>query len=396
MSLTRTPGHRGAYFRGRQLVQASRFAYRHAAPHLHSAARSVASYGKKTAVNFIKKKWNGTKSSQAVRENHAAAANHTGVAQGSVRVGNWKRPKYGKRLTPKGRFKYQQNYKGITGGTAGMQTVTDFTYPNTISKCLTTSGTSYTTTQNDLSLVSCNPSSANTGSAYFPSIQSPDNNKFVIISNQLDLEMTSLSNTGTYIDVYICKAKKWASKIPGDVWADAAVSQAFGNAASVQPVAPALTGIVGYPLITEVGNKPGAFKLFKEFWSIQKVVPLEFTAGSTEKLTINIGINKVIDVAKLKEMTASTNPTFIPGVSWAIFMIQRGAINIDLTGTKTCTYGGTEVAWIVQEKTLMRDVEQAASRFNTSILYSNVPTGATAANQRLVNEVDVVAAPVVA
>lgn len=387
--------HAGAFYRGRQLVQASRFALSHAAPHV---ARAVGSHVKQSAYNYVKKKWNGhTKTKPVVRENHAAAASHSGVAQSTISLGNWKPPKYGKRMTPKGRFKYQQDYKGITGGVAGKQTVTDFTFPNTFDKCLTSTGGGYSTTQNNLSLASINPSAANTGSSYFPVIQQPDNNKFVIISNTLEIEMTSLSNTGTYVDIYICKAKKWASKIPGDVWGDAAISQAFGNAASAQPVTPLLAGTIGYPIITEVGNKPGAFKLFSQFWETKKVIPLEFTPGSTEKLTIHIGINKIIDVAKLKEMRASTNPIFIPGVSYSLFFIQRGAINIDITGgIRESTYGGTEVAWIVQEKTLMRDVEQAASRFDTSVLYSNITTGAATPFQKLVNEIDTVGPPVVA
>lgn len=395
MSVARRSGgqHPGLYYRGRQLAQASHFALRAGGTYVRNNAHHVAKYVAKQGWNHINKRWTSEK--KAVAGNRQASASHSGVSEGTVSVGNWKKPKYGKRMTPKGRFKYQQSYKGITGGTAGQQTVTDFTYPNTISKCLDNTALTYSTTQNQEALVSCNPSNANTGSAYFPSIQNPNNSKFVIISNTIELEMTSMSNVGTFVDIYICKAKKWASKIPGDVWGDAAASQSFSNPVSAQPVAGLAAGTLGYPIITEVGNRPGAFNLFNQFWAIKKVVPLTFTASSTEKLTIHIGINKVVDVAKLLEMRSSTNPIFIPGVSYGIFMIQRGAVDIDKTVGRVPTYGGTELAWVVQEKTLMRDVEQAASRFNTSVLYSNVPTGATAANQSIINEVDVVAAPVV-
>lgn len=384
------PNHVVRYTRGNHAVaHQTRGAVARAGIHLASrAARHVGSAVKKA---FRKpKKAKGVKKG---RPTGNVGDTHSGLARQTIKIGNRKRAKLLKRQKTVGRWRYTQTNKQIISGASGAQTVTVLVTPLTSAKILTSTGNAYNTDQNDVALEQLNPYLASTGSAYLAPTITPLNDRFIVINCNLEIEITNFSAVGTYVDVYLCVAKKMGVSSGPAQWTSGLNLQNQGQAAQVFPLAGLSVGAPGGVSVFMPGARPSESKVFGDFWQIKAVKALEFTGNSTERLYFDIGVNKVIKMQDIRTYASQGTP-MIRGLTYQVFIVQRGAIVVDTTnlatlGTEFATYGSTKLGVITLEKYSMCGVMGATGRLDVSTAYSGISTSVLPVNQALVNEVDV-------
>lgn len=363
---------RGTVFKGRKLTQ----------------PKVTTLFKKRKGMSHTK-----TKVGLKVRENNPAES-HSGIGISTVRVGNWKPSRLLKGQTTVGRWRYQQMYRFMITGTAGVQSIYQGPTILTISKILTTSGVNYNLQQADVALEQLNPYLKTTGSTYLGAVATPLDDRFIVKSVNLEFEFTSLSGVGAYLDVYVCKAKKDARALAVTAWADGLQQQAEGQTVYQPPVLGAINGFLpGYPTPAVVHSKPSESQLFKNYWSIAKVKSLEFTGNASQRLNVDIGINKIIKTNVLRELQAETTLN-LRGITWDVFFVLRGAVVEDTTSTTPAsygapTYGAAKVAMIVQEKYIMCGVKGNAGRLNVSTVVDQIGPGTTNPNTSILNEIDI-------
>lgn len=329
------------------------------------------------------------KQSKRVMTVAAPADSHSGLVTNTVKVGSFKKAKLLKGQKTVGRWRYQQDNKMFLLGTAGGQTVTVVASANTIAKVLTSSGAGYDATQGYTALYRMNPYEGNTGSANLPSLISQLQDRFIMLSVCFELEFTSLGAVGTYCDVYVCRAKKANSVGPIQCWQQGYVDAGFTVAGFSAPGPGSSTGVLGVQSPFMAHTKPNDVRLFRDFWKIEKVVPLAFTGNGSERLNIDVGINKVIKVQDYQRYLSSGN-NYAPG-SYVVFAVTRGGIVVDNTNTgvgEVPTYGTTRLGLIVQEKTTMCGVMGNSGRLDSNLGYSNVSISVPQSAELFVNEVD--------
>lgn len=376
--------HQGHNNRGRSIVRRAAAA----APYVARRANQLYKRVKKA----YKKKETKTKSVKKYRGIGNSSDSHSGIQRNTIRVGN-KSLKMLKGQTTCGRWVYAQTYKSILTSGAGLQGVTTLVSPVTASKCLLTSGNTYSVEQNDVALEQLNPYLTNTGSAYLPTVVTPLTDRFIIKSVALELELTSFSAVGTRMDIYICVAKKAGGLQPIVAWNAGLAQQNQGQPIEVAPGAGTVGGgVIGYPTNTVPHVKPNEARAFRDFWKVLAVKTVEFTGNSTEILNIDIDVNRVVKMVDVRTYYNS-GINNMPNMTYSVFAVQRGAVVADITsgvgGSETVTYGSTKVGMCLIERYTMCGVKGNSGRLDVSANYTNIGTGTAFANQTLLNEVDV-------
>lgn len=339
---------------------------------------------------LFKRGGSSTATATKVKEKNAPADSHSGVGLDTIRVGNWKPAKLLKRQFTKGAWKYQQDYRAMLNGQSGAQTCTNIVYPMSLSKLLVSTGSSYGIIDNDVALEQLNPYLNTVGSTYLPQTL-PLNDRFIVKNCTLELEMTSLSAVGCYLDVYVVQCKKACKQDPLYMWNQGLGIQSEGQSVFVNPPIGVGPFAPGYPTKDIPHAKPGESKLFSQYYRILKVRSFQFTGNSSMRFNIDIGINKVIKMETVRQYVTD-GITHQPG-SFAIFTVQRGSVVEDTTPSGPYnglpTYGTTKIGYVLQERYNMCGVMGNTGRLNVSTVVDTLPNGQTLANQSLLNEVDV-------
>lgn len=311
---------------------------------------------------------------------------HSGVSSETIRV-KATPLKLRKGIKTIGRWNYQQTHNGIIIGTAGTQTVTDICLVNGTSQIITSSGPGYGFFQNATALQQLNPY-LSTSSSVVVGVATPFNDRFVILRNQVKLEITNFSGVGALVDVYLMKCKKSDASSCSSIWATSLIQDGLGQVAAVRPVAGSNTGTAGYASdVNFVGLVPSQSKTFKGFHQIQAVKHIDLSGNSTELVNFDIEINKVVNTGIIREEDG-TLLRLHGGLTYSVMIVQRGQLVEDKTVGTLVTYGSTKIGYIATVKSQMCALAGNASRLDDQRVISNVPAGATTANQSYTNEVD--------
>ena len=344
-------------------------------------------------LKFGKKRAGPPTSTTRTMNVEATANGHSAINTQTVKVGNWKKPK----AQTAGTWNYQQSYRYNLASQAGVQAVNNIVIPLHYSKIFTSSGPTYASYQNFTALEQMNPAINGIVGGAYVGASNPLNDRFIVNTCNLQLELTNFSVVACFMDVYITCCSRDTAKDAVSTWADGLAIQALGNVQAAQP--PAATGsvavgngTVGFPAITGIDNHPREAKLFGQFYKTHKVKRLMLVGGSSETLNIDIGINKVVKCETLRELS-SGGAGYLKGLTWHIFVVQRGSLVEDNApgaggNPQLPTYGATKVGCIVQEKYRMCGVKNNSSRLTTSLQYSNVPFGTLPTYEGVLNEVD--------
>lgn len=336
-----------------------------------------------------------TRTATATIATEATGNTHSGLNTQTLRVGNWKKPK----ANTVGKWRYQQTYRYNLFSGAGLQAVSTLVVPLHYLKIFNSTGPGYVSYQNYTALEALNPYVTPTTTVvnYGPT-QIPQNDRFIVNYVNLQVELTNFSAVGCFMDVYIVECKKPTSEDAVAIWSRGLAFQALGQPQMQQPLGASNTvaqgtGGQGYPLVNAVDNHPRESKLFGEFYKTHKVKRLMMTGGSTETLNIDIGINKVIKCEMLRELGQYGSAGYIAGLTWQVFVVQRGALVEDEAAGAGAnphlpTYGDTKIGCIIQEKYVLCGVMGNTTRLDTSTEYSNIPYGTSLANQDILNVVD--------
>jgi len=321
------------------------------------------------------------------------------------------RPKPNKGLKTMGRWTYTQNhedlYTGATQGTlstagAGYQQNHAIVAINTCQQMYTSSGSGYAFDQNYTALAEMNPYAKISGSALFnPATAVIKNDRFVILSNKITLELANFTNIPAKIDIYICTPKKLTNQSPMYHWEQGYIDEGLGNAqiaiptsAAIEPAPTIGTGGPAYP-----GSRPTESKLFKEYWKILKVNHLDVAASSQATVNYSFKTNKLVKQDVIDEYW---NPTgtggvpgrsnnYVPNTTVYAFMVKRGALVVDTTpapGRKITTYGTIQIGWICKTQTKMCAVKGNAGRLSTQVQVDTIPINTTLANQKFMDTQD--------
>lgn len=353
------------------------------------------------AKRKYKKGGSRTRTSTATIAEEATGNTHSALNTQTIKVGNWKRPK----ASTVGKWRYQQTYRYNLTSQAGLQNVTPIVCPLHYNKIFVNSGGAYNYNQNYTALEVLNPYLTPTigvGPNNYGNVAVPQNDRFIINSVNLQCEFTNFSLVGCFLDIYVVCCKKPTVDDAVNMWSKGLVYQSLGLTQMQQPNAATSTSVAGssfpaaagYPTVNAVDTHPREVKLFGEFYKTHRVKRMMMTGGSTETLNIDIGINKVLKCEQYRELS-SGGAGFLDGVTWEVFVVQRGSLVEDQASGGTAnpnphlpTYGDTRVGLIVQEKYVMCGVMGNTTRLNTSYEYSNVPYGTSQGNEGILNVID--------
>lgn len=314
---------------------------------------------------------------------------HGAMLRESIRVGKKKR--YSKKVD-KGRWHYLQTHQQITVNSSGLQAVVPIVAVNTYSQILNSTGAGYAYYQNFTALQQLNPYLKTTGSTVIPATTVPLTDRFFLIRNILDVEVTNLSNIVAHADFYLCRCKSNTGSDPTTVFTAAATYESNGVAKQLFGAAGSALGATGGGAdIRMVGTKPTSFKTFNDEWKVMEVNSVELPGDSTKKLNYTINVEKTVKTDDLNaELQFAGGLLFKKGYTYVLFHIMRGGIVRDNTagGTGVATYGSAELGIITTVKTVMAPIRGNAGRLNETYQFDSLPTGATAANQGTINEID--------
>jgi len=297
-----------------------------------------------------------------------------------------------------GRWTYSQNHEALwTGPNTGIGATTGAGYQqnhsiivvNSVSQMYTSIGSGYGIDQNYTAFGEMNPYAKTTGSGLYPIVNQIKNDRFVILTNQITLELANFTNLPGKVDVYIVTPKKLTEKTPQEHWEQGYIDQGLGNtqiafpsSAAVEPAPVTGTGSANYP-----GAKPSDSKLFKEFWKVLDVKHLDLASCAQETINIHVKTNKVVKQDVVQQYF-NESVRYIPNTTVFVFMVKRGALVVDTTPTPLrdiTTYGILQVGWIAKATTKMCAVSGNADRLSTQVQVDTIPINALPANLRFMD-----------
>ncbi|AUM61643.1 capsid [Shanivirus waseris] len=295
-----------------------------------------------------------------------------------------------------GHINYQYTNFALVSSTAGKQNVTALAAIGTVSQLVSnvTIGTDVAYYQSRKAWLDMNPNQYNSKGVLVVNATSVDD--AIILNGATSIvDLSNTESAGVYADLYCLTCKKTVAYGPETCWANGLTIQAEGVTAMTYAGAGDAGGMVagtGDVLVPE--SKPQSVREFNQFWKVNKVVPIRLAGGASEKIRIHWKNQKIYRRATLTDQQA-LNQIFLPGCN-ALMLIQRGQLVVDDTTDATThqkvTYASTKIAVSVMNKVYLRALKDGPGHMDFQYVYDNIPTGATAANQHIINEVDVDAA----
>jgi len=360
-----------------------------------------------------KRKGDGQKPSKKKQRTDMDPSNETHSGIESVSSSMVLRPKLNHGLKTIGRWSYTQNiedlYTGasqgiISTGGAGYQQVHSVVAVNTAKQMYTSNGPVYSFDENYTALSEMNPYKKITGSAIFNGATAViQNDRFVILSNQITIELANFCNIPGKIDIYCVTPKKLTNQPPQYHWEQGYIDAGLGlnqialpTSVAIEPVPVQGTNGLSYP-----GSKPTESKLFKEYWKVLEVKHLDMAASAQETINFHVKTNKLVKQDVIDEYwnpsgtsagTPGTIPArsnnYIPNTTVFIMLVKRGALVVDVTpnpGRDITTYGTLQIGWICKTLTKMCAVKGNADRLSTNQQVSTIPINTTLANQKFMD-----------
>lgn len=336
----------------------------------------------------------GKKTVKSVEPVHADNM-HSGVTGTVVKVqrAGIKFHKYDRKMPNWGlTWSYQQHLQPL----AGKQTVFDALQIGTCQQFI--NGTALPLSTFDVSptaFFDMNPNQKLTGSGKLTAGYVPQNDQIILKSYESRWMITSMSGSAAILTMYVLTPKVVTNKLPAILWGTAVLDEGENIATQTFPTAGfGAFGTVGSEDITNLYAKPTDFQRFRDYWKIVAVKDVRLEGNATELINFDFKIHKNIHKSKIYEIVnqfgGGANNAFIPGVTHCIMMVLHGVPVIDTTnaGAHVVSTGSPNIAFTYSQKVHLHGVPAKGDRISTFLSYSQVPSGATTANQAMITEVD--------
>lgn len=357
-----------------------RRSFRRAAGKLAVAGGHATGKFLKRKLDGLGKKSNSRKSKKPVKKPRPAGeqVSHSSLSSSTIKIKSANKPRLNKRQKIMGTWTYQQCQSGYYVSQEGQQAMYITGAVNSLQQRVTSSGASFAYYQNDVGLQQLNPYLTNTGSAKLASIVTPLEDRFIVKGVTIDMEVTNFEPVGVFCDVYICKVKKVCNQGMISTIDSGLMNEAFGLSSTTPAVA-------GYGNHFAPGVKPNDSNLFKEFFKIEAVRSLEMTAGATERIHIDIELDKLVKTDDVNASIVTGN--VFDSSTYVTFIVHRGSLVFNTT-TNLVSYGPTKIGIVSLFKYRCCAVGGNADRLSSNIFSTANLETTGGLGLRVLNEVD--------
>lgn len=267
---------------------------------------------------------------------------------------------------------------------------------------------------NYMSLV---PTQLQQNTTYYGTIGNSVEDKIIMSSCSVNVQITNASNASAIIDLYLIRAKRDVPKTPdtvakqfvateaNNIWFNGLLSESAGRPNEIY-----LTGttapVAGAEQTSQLLAKPTESRIYRSQYDIVKVHHINLAAGATEDVSYNLKMNLTYDYMKDQEKlqlgirnndpvaNASQSANIVAAYrlglkahGFSLHMIQRGQPVYDAGGGGVTT-SSTAVNIIVSKKHKFALWKENSRKFTTVQANNVVNTSTTLANQKLINIVD--------
>lgn len=234
--------------------------------------------------------------------------------------------------------------------------------------------------------------------------------KFHLSSCNIKISMVNFDSVPVSSWLYVLECKTSTNFSPSDLWTRdlslANVTGAYPPAANPGPG----FGTIAVPGIDAPGvvnETPGACPNFSKIWKIKKVHRMNLAAAAQEDVDFHIKMHQTGDVSKF----VAQNPAFtVDPNTWVAANIAvqyiRGSVVVMHVGragvvrdvsipeggsepADAVTYGPVNVGIVVTKTYHMYPMKASANRFDSKVVFPQIPFGTSIDNTRILNVVDV-------
>lgn len=317
-----------------------------------------------------------------------------------------------------GYTRYLEQYSARFQGIAGAQTTADFVQIGTVNQWLVAHavGTVLSAAPNYSlnAYMDLNPMRGVTGSGVFtsaPNNAKPAMDRFALVNTEVTLDFTNFATTAASIDVYVFKAVKNVQTSPSGIWANAGYVESLGLAAAANNAPGAATGAtIGYITNSVVGVKPHMFPELAKFWKVIKTKHIDLGGASSEKLTLDLGMNLLGAVDNFIEMNRGVGGSAMtidpatwtdanilmsyPKGSVVVVIAAHGQVVADYTvpAAPLPTFSNTDIGIVVTKMHKFKPVF-GSHKYHVAEGVLQIPASVALANERQINIVDGALAP---
>lgn len=292
---------------------------------------------------------------------------------------------------PLGHIRTTQTHSSTLVCTAGVQLVTTLFSVQSIAQCITSSGTSYTTEQNNLAYFDLNPyeTTTNTSNSNLMLTQKPKDDRIVFKSVQLDLTFTNLSNVQTIVDIYILSAKSPTSLNPFVAWNQGYLDTALNEPTATYRQLPATAAVSGYPDNQYYDVKPKQSPTFNRFWKIEYTKCLSMAVDQTDKVIFDIALNRMLKKEYIQGLVANSlagvanNNLYMPGTLFCMSVVRSAVVEPESSAGNRCTFSSAKVGYVGIVRSHLHTVPDNAGRLNFNNVAYAIAQNPTLTNIKL-------------
>lgn len=234
-----------------------------------------------------------------------------------------------------------------------------------------------------------------TGGGIVADAYNPTSSMILFKTVTSNMQVSNFSTCPCTVTAYLIMNKQNLNDTPTNVWLQAITELAMGQSASTQPITYAGIGtqVAGYPARTTYGNSPFSYNLFHRYYRKLKTYTFELGAGSTERISYTVQVNKVLSEAWLKEQN-TVGTQGLAGVTMYWLLIWR-PVPVELyeagNAKSVTTTGMAKIAVVHNTQYTFTSAGQTKTALNrqaVGLVSESALTAGVAGNEKIINVVD--------
>lgn len=263
----------------------------------------------------------------------------------------------------------------------------------TVSQYINDSGLIYGPNQQAaVGWINCNPYQKNSGGGLYAAGTKPEDDRICVDVIEQKFEIGNFGTTSAHVEMYVVLPKTTTSLDPITYWDECLESEALGYGPMVQQTNNA-NYAAGYGNRKFLDLRPDALPSWKKMWKIVHKENFDLAPGANVVDTIKMEFGgKIIERKYMQEQAGQ----FVKGVTPTIFFIARGVVVVDKQeyGSVSAlpsrvTTSSVKIGGVYTRKCVFH--APPANRTQTEFVNPRLMTGATLADQKFANVVDVIA-----
>ena len=267
-----------------------------------------------------------------------------------------------------GKWFYVTNYSGFSISQPGQQQLNELFYLSTNSQHTVATGNGFGVQNTYHALSNLNPNRHTTGSGMWASGANWSNTRYVLLTAEINLDFSNMSNGNIMFDVYVHHCvKNHNSGLTTAV--DAAFLTQGNNVAAIVAPTVAATDTAGSLSMRIVGTQLKDCKNLKATWKLLSTKYVNLAGAASENMTYKIQFNRVIDTAKITAV-ADLFQSYIDTL--VVSVLQRGSVGTDSVNAGNATYCASKLAWVANVKYQMCAVKAGIDHTNVGFAASQV------------------------